>query len=326
MHMAKKIAAIGLGGTFDHFHAGHEKFIRFAAELADLLIIGVTNEKMTRGKALAHLIEPYPVRLQAVKAFCHRQNIRAKVNMLEDELGPTLEGAPMHALCVTQETTAGADKINILRERLGLYKFPVYICDFELDDHGEPIHSSRIRQGLINRTGTVYVAAFNRDVTLSENAREYFSQPLGEVLTGNELTKPGIVPMTDVVAVVGDSSLEQFLEHRLPYQLGVYDQKQQRQAYSSSVMQHISPNFTASNPAGQITTDLSHNLMKCLPSSPTQKPAHILVQGEEDLAAVALILLLPLESIVFYGQPNQGLVRMKISEELKQDTWELLTV
>jgi len=56
--MAKKIQALGMGGTFDHFHAGHEKFIKFAYEQAEQLFIGVTTEKMSRGKKYAHLIEP----------------------------------------------------------------------------------------------------------------------------------------------------------------------------------------------------------------------------------------------------------------------------
>lgn len=324
--MARKIPTIGLGGTFDHFHAGHEKFLSFAAELADQLIIGVTTEKMSKGKALPHLIEPYPVRMQSVKAFCHKHHIRAKVIPLEDELGPTLEGTEIRALCVTEETIPGAEKINTIRDRLGLYPFPVYICDFALDEHGDPIHSARIRAGKISRTGTVYQSLFHTDLTLNEPSRAFFSKPLGEVGTSpQELQDSSEPSVATVVAVVGDSSLEQFRQSRLPYHLGVYDQLQQRKSYSSEEIENISPNFTVENPASLITTQLVSVLTQSLESTSLTKPMHILINGEEDLAAVALILLLPLSSEVYYGQPGQGMVCMKIDEKLKEESYRVLS-
>lgn len=324
--MANKIPTIGLGGTFDHFHAGHEKFISFAATIADQLFIGVTTEKMVKGKSLPHLIEPYPVRLQAVKAYCHKNHIRAKVTPLEDELGPTLEGAQVRALCVTEETIPGAEKINTIRERLGLYKFPIYICDYVLDENGEPIHSARIRAGLVNRTGKVYQNLFKSDRSLSEEGRAFFSQPLGEVITNlSEFKRSKEYAHKKIIAVVGDSSLEHFIDQHLPYHLGVYDQLQQRKAYNPKVMESISPDFTVKNPAGVITTELADALRQCISTSHQAKTKHILVHGEEDLAAVALILLLPLESEVYYGQPNHGVVCMKIDENLKDDSYRLLS-
>lgn len=324
--MARKIPTIGLGGTFDHFHAGHEKFLTFAASLADQLIIGVTTEKMVKGKLLPHLIEPYPVRLQSVKAFCHKHHIRARFTPLEDELGPTLEGTEIRALCVTEETIPGAEKINTIRDRMGLYKFPVYICDFALDENGEPIHSARIRAGAVSRSGTVYQNVLEKDLELNQDSRVFFSQPLGEVsVTPQEFITEMSNPLHRVIAVVGDSSLEQFIHNQWPYHIGVYDQLQQRKSYNSKEVDNISPNFTVESPAGVITSQLSRALKQSITKVLSAKRQHILVSGEEDLAAVALILLLPLESEVYYGQPNQGMVCMKISEKLKDDSYRLLS-
>lgn len=323
--MVKKIQAIGMGGTFDHFHAGHQKFIRYAFEQAEQVFIGVTNEKMTRGKKLAHVIEPFPDRLQAVKAFCHQNHIRAKVNQLEDEFGPTLEGAQVQALCVTPETAPGADKINAVRAQLGMYKLPVFLCDYELDENGQPIHSENIRAGKVNRTGTVYSNLFKSDFSLSNEAREFFSQPQGKVSTTKAFRPSNRQQLKDMIVVVGDSSLEQFKNNNWPYHLGVYDRMQQRQAYSSELLQAISPNFTVENPAGVITKELVNGLKQQLATANLAKPSHILVNGEEDLAAVALILLLPLEAEVYYGQPDQGMVRMKITEDLKAESYQVLS-
>ena len=80
------------------------------------------------------------------------------------------------------------------------------------------------------------------------------------------------------------------------------------------------PTLNAANPAGTISAEMVTVLTQAL----TQQTQHVLIQGEEDLAAVALILLLPLESEVYYGQPGQGIVRMKVTEELKDKTFKVL--
>ena len=65
----------GLGGTFDHFHRGHERFILFAANLADHLQIGITTRELIQQKPLAELCQEYEARAQAVDEFCTRHNI-----------------------------------------------------------------------------------------------------------------------------------------------------------------------------------------------------------------------------------------------------------
>ena len=78
--------------------------------------------------------------------------------------------------------------------------------------------------------------------------------------------------------------------------------------------------LNAKNPAGVITTQLVEALQQA-----TSKNLKILaVDGEEDLAAVALVLLLPLESHIYYGQPDIGIVEVVITEQLKQDFYKAL--
>jgi hypothetical protein len=55
-----------------------------------------------------------------------------------------------------------------------------------------------------------------------------------------------------------------------------------------------------------------------------QNLIHLFVDGEEDLAAVVLQLLLPLGATIYYGQPNEGLVRWQVTEESKEKTAILL--
>ena len=43
----------------------------------------------------------------------------------------------------------------------------------------------------------------------------------------------------------------------------------------------------------------------------------IVVEGEEDLLALPSILFAPLDAYVLYGQPNEGLVVVSVTESLK---------
>ena len=45
----------------------------------------------------------------------------------------------------------------------------------------------------------------------------------------------------------------------------------------------------------------------------------IIVDGEEDLAALAAIKTAPENSIVFYGQPGEGLVKVCVDEKIKEE-------
>jgi hypothetical protein len=50
----------------------------------------------------------------------------------------------------------------------------------------------------------------------------------------------------------------------------------------------------------------------------------ILVEGEEDLAVLPVLLISPLGFSVFYGQPNEGLVKIQVSEENKEKAYQLV--
>ncbi len=318
----KKYQVVGLGGTFDHFHAGHAHFLNFASQLSNKLIIGVTNEKLTLGKQFASTIEPYAARFHSVKQYCRRHNIQCEVVELTDIFGPTLEHTPIQALIVTEETVAGAKKINDTRQKLGLWEIPVYICDYINDETGQPLHAENIRAGKVSRQGTVYDTIFQNSLTLNEDQRRYFGQPQGDVIDLNNFPDNSLY----IRAVVGDNSLETFVEKGWQYNLGVFDHRRLRQPFSSTTIEGLKPQQVISNPPGTISLELIDALRSVLPTdhNDDHPPVQIQIEGEEDLAAVALILLLPLESEVFYGQPDKGIICMKITEELKDSAHEVL--
>lgn len=314
--MSKPYEIVGLGGTFDHFHAGHRLFLQFAGRYGKHLHVGITHPKLTQGKSFAETIEPFAVRKLSVETFCRQQKISAATSQLTDIYGPTLEKSKIEALIVTAETLPGARAINDLRHKLGLSELPIQMCPFFLDENNQPLHADSIRAGKVSREGIVYANIFAQDFIFNQTQREYFSHEQGQKVeaphSGNQ----------HLVCVVGDSSLERFIKNNWSYHLGIFDRKRQRQVIDSPIIDQLTSHNTVENPAGQITVQLIKALRSYL-QQPTS-PFHLTVNGEEDLATVALMLLLPLGSFIYYGQPGNGLIEVLVTEKLKNQVYQVL--
>lgn len=307
-------SVVGLGGTFDHFHKGHERFLLFAAGLARHMQIGITKQDRIRGKLLSYLCQGYEERARSVAEFCKKHDLSYEIIPLYDIYGPTLEGSLVDVLCVTKETMPGAEAINKARKECGLDQLPVYTCDYYLDELGAPLHSVAIRAGLVNREGRVYGQIFQSTLIVSKKQREFFAKPQGRV--AGEVA-PGL---KENVFVVGDATLEYFITRGLPYQFGVYDKKRNRAVVSSAVIDALQPDIEVENAPGSISLEL----VRALESALQKKARHMFVEGEEDLAAVALVLLVPLESLVYYGQSGKGMVEIHVNEETKDRFYDVL--
>lgn len=313
--MRKLYEIVGLGGTFDRFHKGHEHFIKFASQFGQHLHIGITHTKLTKRKPLSTIIEPFTTRKRAVTHFCSKNQISVATSQLIDVYGPTITpDSKIRALIVTSDTISGADKINQARTAQGLWKLPVHVCPMLKDQNGVDINSAKIRAGQINREGQVYQNIFDQDISFTPSQRQFFSKPQGEFVSNPSADKDKFI------AVVGDYSLENFIKNRWHFNLAIYDKKNKRQPISSKTINAIRPDLTTHNPAGAISTSLINDLKTAL----EQNHSYLQVNGEEDLAAVALALLLPLESRIYYGQPDQGMVEMIVTEKLKNKIFATL--
>jgi len=113
---------IAIGGTFDHFHIGHQNLIKTAFQLGKKVSIGITTEKFTQKKAFPLAIESYNSRLNQVKNHLKKKNWLEKANLtpLFDIYGPTLSDKSIEALVVTKDTFPNAKKINLKRKKMGL--------------------------------------------------------------------------------------------------------------------------------------------------------------------------------------------------------------
>ncbi|MBO8181770.1 MAG: DUF359 domain-containing protein [Archaeoglobus sp.] len=70
------------------------------------------------------------------------------------------------------------------------------------------------------------------------------------------------------------------------------------------------------NPPAFLTPELTSILAESVKELGKKKIA-LVVEGEEDLATLALVYLLPYNSLILYGQPGEGVVALVVTREQK---------
>ena len=147
-----KYENVAVGGTFDHFHKGHEKLLNKAFEIGYHVLIGVTSDEFGGKKGN---IQPCSQRISELEQFLQKFDSRYIVKRLEEPYGPTIHDSQIDAIVVSRETEPVADKINEIRVSKGIKPLKIFIIDWVLADDGKPISSTRIRNGNIDRNGKV---------------------------------------------------------------------------------------------------------------------------------------------------------------------------
>ena len=77
----------------------------------------------------------------------------------------------------------------------------------------------------------------------------------------------------------------------------------------------------ARNPAGSITKAALSAMKKAFAA---EKPVMVLIDGEEDLLTIPAVIDAPLGAVVFYGQPLEGVVAIKVDEKSKASARDVL--
>jgi pantetheine-phosphate adenylyltransferase len=147
-----KYEIVAVGGTFDHFHKGHEKLLNKAFEIGNYIMVGVTSNEFGGQKGS---IEPCSKRMSELEEFLQKFNSRYTVKRLEEPYGPTVHDPQIDAIVVSRETEPVADKINEIRQKKGIKPLKIFVIGWVLAEDGKPISSTRIRRGEIDRNGKV---------------------------------------------------------------------------------------------------------------------------------------------------------------------------
>jgi len=160
-------------------------------------------------------------------------------------------------------------------------------------------------------------------VHLPENLRNRLKEPLGILIRNDELTKESIskylLPDSFVISV-GDATTEKLIGFNLIPSIQIVDglEKRKKRALPSS---NVSTNLTCTNPPAEITQQSLETIKKAFQSP---KPVRITVVGEEDLLVLPVCILASETSVIMYGQPNEGLVIVKVSKEVKNKVQSII--
>lgn len=320
------------GGTFDHFHKGHKAFLRHILSVSSKVLLGLTTDSYVKTKNDSGRIEGYRVRKRQIEEFLDQQKAknRVRIEPIEDIFIPKIwEELPIEAIVVSSSTIRGAEQINLKRKEQGKSSLIIEIVNLINDENNEYISSSRIRNGKIDREGKRYVKNlwFKKNLKLTPDLRKQFQKPFGELFT--DIDKALISKnKKSLVITVGDITTKIFNDKSLGQNVSVIDFKVAREKKFSNISEL---GFTGDeeilkvdNPAGYISSDLFIKLAEIFRSERKRKTV-LQINGEEDLVVLSIILLAPLGTAVFYGQPDKGIVKVEVSEESKDRAYELIS-
>ncbi|PVX23807.1 MAG: DUF359 domain-containing protein [Candidatus Bathyarchaeum sp.] len=117
------------------------------------------------------------------------------------------------------------------------------------------------------------------------------------------------------VISVGDIVSMNMLQFGLSFDVLIVDNKTMRKAISP-IDVNVDRTLQAKNPAGTITDEAWDAIRTAINSEGRTK---ILIDGEEDLLTVVTVLSAPLGALVVYGQPQVGVVVVKVTKERQEN-------
>jgi uncharacterized protein (UPF0218 family) len=154
---------------------------------------------------------------------------------------------------------------------------------------------------------------------MTEQAKQRMQEQIGLLITG-EIPIPyrilkGMLATEKVkVIAIGDVVTENLLKVGIEPDMLIIDGKSMRESVNTSMTCDI----TVKNPQSEITQELISAIRKGY--------RRILVDGEEDLAALPAILYADNQSIIVYGQPEKGIMVIRPTEENKNKVRETLAL
>ena len=312
-----------LGGTFDHFHAGHKQLIAVALQAVKRLTLGIVESELPSNKSHPNLIEAYPLRLSCLTTYLAESGLLARVNIIpiHDIYGTSLTDRSIEAIFVTDSTSSNAELINVERTKLALPPLKIILTPYALGDDGEIISSGRIRAGLIDRNGNSYLKfLLTRPVHhLPESLRKQLKHPIGPAVKDiSQLNSH--VPSSSLIISVGDIVSLDLQKSTFHPSISIIDYHTERHEFGLVEIHNSFPIICheLTNTAGTINSQIGDIFLSSLNMYfQTNQTQVIAVDGEEDLLTIPSVLLSPLNSYVIYGQSRLGMIVTKVTEKLK---------
>ena len=154
---------------------------------------------------------------------------------------------------------------------------------------------------------------------LPERLRATFKQSLGDLVPGSDIDLGRVLrritenEKPTKVILVGDSVSRRASQSGIKPDVMIIDNLERRRkaiSYSYASDRVI----MAKNQAGRI----EHNARLAVERAIRGEADLVKIDGEEDLLALSAVIAAPSGSLVVYGQPNEGVVLVRVSQESKR--------
>ena len=159
---------------------------------------------------------------------------------------------------------------------------------------------------------------------LSNDLRDQLKTPLGNLIRDNDPNKENIIKKNStesIIITVGDRTTENLLQLGIKPQIQIVDGLEKRSKRVVPTDDKTNTKLFCKNPPGEITDESMKVIQEAFSSEP---PVRILVDGEEDLLVIPVCIYAPDNSIVMYGQPNEGLVIVTVTPEIRAKVQKIL--
>ena len=159
---------------------------------------------------------------------------------------------------------------------------------------------------------------------LPDDLRDQLKNPLGNLIRDNDPNKENIIKKVStksLIITVGDRTTENMLQLGLKPQIQIIDGLEKRNQCVVPTDDTINTKLSCKNPPGEITEESIQTIQKAFSSKP---PVRITVDGEEDLLVIPVCIYAPENSVVMYGQPNEGLVLVHVTPEIQAKVQKIL--
>jgi uncharacterized protein (UPF0218 family) len=122
------------------------------------------------------------------------------------------------------------------------------------------------------------------------------------------------------VISVGDIVSLHMIKHGIVLDVLIVDNKTMRKPIPPITVDS-DQTLSAKNPPGMITDEAWDVIKRAVNQKGLTK---VIIEGEEDLLTVVTVLSAPKDALVIYGQPNKGIVVVKVNEETKKQMHNIL--
>lgn len=163
---------------------------------------------------------------------------------------------------------------------------------------------------------------------LTDHLRVVLKDPLGELIPNEERTRANLDRLvSEPLVMVGDVTASVMTNMGYEPSLILVDNHTKRGKEIPTLMVTPARTIKVKNEAGMLGGELFDAIEEAARSIEVEEmdgPILIEVDGEEDLSTLAAIKLMPQGATVAYGQPDAGLVLVKVDETIKGRIDEML--